>query len=334
MEKETEDLLWGVGIVALLIVLWVTSGGLKRATNEIVNPSVSGGNGPAKTVQQKTPFFTQFYTYSPNVPTFEDGTSYSPAFISTGGGTGSGSTAGGSNAVPPYYEMPLTTKDKLSPYAGKINLRLGSAGTSKTDYEYLILEAAPNNKERISVTNWTLVSNKSGARTSIGQGTGLPFTNQLNTKENIYLIAGDTAYVVSGRSPINTSFRLNACTGYFQQFKQFTPPLFALCPALRDVPVPPAPNNFNDACEDYINGFPSCVEVTQALPSYLTHECQVFITEESRYDKCVDRNKNKSDFYKKEWRIYLSRDSTLWKGSRESITLYDANGKIVDTLTY
>jgi hypothetical protein len=336
MDKNTEDLAWGIGIVILLITLWVTSGGIQRSSKEIVDPTVKGGNSSVKVTTQKTPFFSQFYTYSPDVPAFENGASYSPSTISNGtGGSGGTGSNGANSSVQTYYELPSgIAKAQLSPYAGKVNLQSGSAGSSKAENEYVSIEAASNNTERIPITNWLLVSSKSGARSSIGQGTGLPYTNQLNAKETIYLAPGDTAYIITGRSPINVSFRLNVCTGYFQQFNRFTPPLFGACPALRDVPVPPAPNNFNDACEDYISGYPSCNEVTQPLPSYLTHECQVFITEESRYDKCVDRNKNKPGFYKKEWRVYLSRDSSLWKSSRESITLYDAQGKIVDTLSY
>lgn len=333
MDKNTEDLAWGIGIVILLITLWVTSGGIQRSSKEIVNPGVKGGNNPTVAVKQnQQPFFSQFYTYSPQLPEFNSGQTY--WVVPDAGGSGS-SGSGSSQGSQPYYSYPENiAKSDLSPHAGKVNLSMSSAGSAKPENEYVTIEASPQLKTRINITGWTLISEKSGARSSIGQGTGLPYLNQGYGKEDIYLVAGDRAYIITGRSPINMSFRPNSCTGYFQQFRVFNPYLPSSCPLIKDAPFPPAPNNFNDACEDFINGYPSCTEVTKPLPSFLTHECQVFITEEARYDKCVDRNKNTPDFYKKEWRVYLSRDASLWKNRRETIKLLDQNQKVVDVITY
>ncbi len=336
MDKNTEDLAWGIGIVILLISLWVTSGGIQRSSKTIVDPTVTGGNNPTQaTKNTQQPFFSRFYTYSPQLPEFSTGPTYWTV-DSSGNGSGSGSSGSGSNqSVRPYYSYPEgVAKSDLSPYAGKVDLSMGSAGSSKADNEYVTIEASPDIKTRIKITGWTLISENSGARSSIGQGTGLPYLDQLNSKEDIYLVPEDRAYIITGRSPINISFRPNACTGYFQQFRIFTPYLPSSCPLIKDAPRPPVPNNFNDECEDYINGYPSCTEVTKPLPTYLTHECQVFITEEARYGKCVDRNKNTANFYKKEWRVYLNRDATLWKSRREKIKLLDQNQKVVDVVTY
>ena len=52
------------------------------------------------------------------------------------------------------------------------------------------------------------------------------------------------------------------------------------------------------------------------------------------YNSCIDKHKNDENFYRGEWRVYLSRDTELWKSKREVIKLIDEKGKDIGTITY
>ncbi len=187
----------------------------------------------------------------------------------------------------------------------------------------------------IKVTGWTLKSSSSGQTVTIPKGTYLFFAGTVNSEEDIYLNNGDTLYLVTGISPNGASFRVNKCSGYLSQFQRFTPNLSTQCPRPRDEDLSSIPNTVNnDACLDYIERFPSCRIQTQTLPANWSYECTNFIYGKINYPSCVNTHKNDSDFYLKEWRVYLKRSERIWKDRREEIILYDNQGKIVDTIKY
>ncbi|MBU1557499.1 hypothetical protein KKC45_00895 [Patescibacteria group bacterium] len=227
-------------------------------------------------------------------------------------------------------------KAGVSVYNDKIILKNGDARDTNFDREYLVLEASDKNTDKINITGWTLTSVITGNKITIGKASYLPYTSKVNYQENIFLSPGDKVYMVTGRSPIGTSFRTNICTGYFEQFQNFTPYLKKECPEPEDEDdfVISGPNRLNDDCIDYVERIPKCELVTKSLPLDMQYECGVYITSEINYNSCVKKHKNESDFYKSEWRIFLDREYTLWKDKRETIKLLDANENLVDTITY
>ena len=94
------------------------------------------------------------------------------------------------------------------------------------------------------------------------------------------------------------------------------------------------PNALNDACIDFIERMRTCTINAKPLPLTMQYECSSFINSEINYQTCVTNHKNEEDFYKSEWRIFLNRDEELWKAKRETIRLLDADGKVIDSLSY
>ncbi len=219
-------------------------------------------------------------------------------------------------------------------YKGKIFLSYVSRSDDPAQ-EYVAIRDSSGSGESIPVTGWTLKSSATNATVTIPQGTYLFYTATVNTESNIYLNNGDTLYLVSGISPNGASFKTNKCSGYLSQFQTFVPYLNTYCPLpryenLSSIPKTPA----NDQCLDYIDSMSSCRIQTDSLPANFGYECTNFIYNKVNYASCVDTHRSDSDFYGNEWRVYLKHVGSIWKKEREKITLYDSQGKIVDTISY
>jgi len=223
----------------------------------------------------------------------------------------------------------LAAKD-ASPFKGQITIRSVS-GIASADplREYITLQAGTKNSGPIAITGWRLTSLKTGRSVAIKDGVSLYFEHAGNSKETIWLKPGDKALIATGRSPIYYSFRVNKCSGYFNQFSSFSPTLSSQCPAPRDENLSSIPKN-DDICLDYINRFPRCRVQTKTMPNGISGQCEEFLIKKLTYDSCVETHRSDSDFFKAEWRIYLERDESLWETKRETIQLTDLNGKLVD----
>lgn len=219
-----------------------------------------------------------------------------------------------------------------SGYKGKVTLDRAGAGTANVGDEYLRFRISTEATGPIVVTGWKVVSAVSGKSATIGQASGLLYQGDPGL-QNITAAPGDTIVVATGRSPKGVSFRVNTCSGYFEQFQDFTPSLDRDCPLAISGKLPKPPNQLPDACLDYIEQIPRCVMVLTP-PEHIAFQCGDYIINNINYNTCVADHKNDPGFWKKEWRVYLSRDATLWKGRREVITLLDRDGKIVDSVSY
>ncbi len=229
-----------------------------------------------------------------------------------------------------------TEEDKLTQSRYKDIVTLSSVTRSTNpSKEYLTIRVKNTATTTIPVTGWTLKSLSTGTQIAIPKGTYLYFTGMLNTEENILLTGGDTLYLVTGISPNGASFKINKCSGYLGQFQTFVPYIRNECPRPRDENLSSIPNLvINDACLDYIDSMSQCKIQTKPLPTGWSYECTNFIYQKINYPSCVNTHKNDSDFYKKEWRVYLKRSSSVWKTRKETIVLYDDIGKVVDTIQY
>lgn len=227
-------------------------------------------------------------------------------------------------------------EDKINQSKYKDIVSLSSVSRSTDpNKEYITIKVKNTATSTISVTGWVLKSLSTGAQVSIPKGTYLYFTGMLNAEENIFLTAGDTMYLVTGISPNGVSFKVNKCSGYLGQFQTFIPYLRNECPKPEDENLSSIPNLvINDACFDYIDSMPQCKIQTKPLPANWSYECTNFIYQKINYPSCINTHKNDSDFYKKEWRVYLKRSNSIWKIKKEKIVLYDEFGKIVDTIQY
>ena len=232
-------------------------------------------------------------------------------------------------------QIELTEIEKTrSKYYGIVTLQYVTR-SDNANQEYLTLRVSDGATTTVPITGWRLSSENSGVQVAIPKSTKLFFADSQNAEEDIVLTPKDTVYIVTGRSPNGSGMKVNKCSGYLEQFQDFTPYLWSSCPAPRTEDLSSIPKRtVNDACFDYIEYMPSCRIQTDPLPANWSYECTNFITTKINYPTCVSVHKNDSDFYTHEWRVYLKRSEPLWKSRRESIVLTDLNGKVVSKLQY
>lgn len=219
------------------------------------------------------------------------------------------------------------------------SLKVSSSVAKKTDPddEYVEIIASSENTGKLLITGWSL-EGKRGFNISIGKGVSLISPNLTTSGQSIYLDPGAKAVITTGFSPVGYSFRLNKCTGFFEESNSFTPRLPKECPYPKDEELPKSIEN-NDDCLDLIEKIGRCQTVdlnpfTSSFPSALYSPSCVNYLATINYGACVATYKGDSDFYKNEWRVFLNRNSDLWKSRRETIKLFDGAGQEIDSYSY
>ena len=221
-------------------------------------------------------------------------------------------------------------EDSDSVAESKVTIHAGKATETDPDEEYIEVRALKSNEDIVNITNWT-VEGAVGLNLKIPQAVHLMISSRINPKSDVILNPGEKAIIVTGRSPIGTSFRLNKCTGYFEQFQDFYPSLPQKCLYPKDEEWP---TSLSYDCLDYIDTLPRCKANLTHPFSLQDNDCIQAINNILSYNGCVDVHKNDEDFYEPEWRIYLNRDDELWKDRRETITLRDRDGNVAGSVSY
>ena len=226
----------------------------------------------------------------------------------------------------------------FSQFKNKITIRKNTAGPKKDSAlkEYVTLSASRNNTENISITGWKLESMITQKKIKIGGATEVYISGVVNQQPALKLAPGETAVIATGRSPIGASFKINKCTGYFEQFQDFSPKLSKKCPdpnAEFDKIATSIPIN-DLVCEDFIDRINRCEMPLSSYPIGTSNKCSEFISANINYTGCVKNHRNDLDFIGKEWRVFLGRNEEFWREKREVIRLLDDKGKVVDTFTY
>jgi hypothetical protein len=336
-----KELVWFVVIIVAIGVIWIATGGLKSLTKEdpYIKPAAPINTGQTYGKSNWLSFLFPFNVTptgntssgSASKPVVSGaGVSVSPQASSVIKKTVSSSqkTYYGADTPPgPVVEVPDTVKImSVSPSGDE------TSGTVKR--EYLTLTATETNKNKILLTGMLLKSRMTGKQADIRQGVTTYYANNVNREEPIFLKPGQTAYIISGRSPLGYSFMINKCIGYFSQKQDFIVSLSSNnCPKILDYPLPGRPNAFNDKCLDFLNTVPRCQSEIK-YPADLQPECRTFVAERMGYSRCVADFGNDPNFLSGQWRVYLNRTESLWKTRREIIDLLDQNGNILSTYTY
>ena len=262
-----------------------------------------------------------------------------------------------------------TNKDEeknISPYKGKITLRSGTAkSTYQPRQEYIIISARGND-EPINIGGWTLKNGRDKQLQTISgntvrlqstivripsSGVALynPYYPQNNRQVPITLKSGERAIITTGGSPVlrgvtvKDNFKLNRCLGYLEDGSGYRayPKLSYKCPASKDVP---GISYLDDTCYDfarsirachtpedvYVKDEGNCLDKNCKLTSY----CRSFIKENYNFNACFSRYSGDEDFVGPEWRIFLNQNFELWADRRETISLYDTKGLLVDEISY
>lgn len=231
--------------------------------------------------------------------------------------------------------LPQPLDPSISYLRGKLQI-ISVQKSIRPNQEYVVLQASPRNKYDVSITGLTLKSKVTFLGEEIPKAWSLPFPTNEGEGEVVMLRPGQRAYIISGRSPNGQSFQLNKCTGYFEQGMNFVPSLPLRCPRPVDDPLPLPPNTLSDACYDYLKTLPRCKTPPSSVPTRLRADgsCQAHIFNKISYNQCVTYYKSDRDFFQGEWRIYLDRNTRLWKDKLEIIDLLDENGRLIDRRSY
>jgi len=136
-----------------------------------------------------------------------------------------------------------------SPYEKRVRIQTvvrPSSSSLKPEEEYAFLRNADDSsKPPIVISGWTL-ENSQGKRYAIAGAQKLALMDVNET--SVFLPPGAEAYVHTGPSPINVSFRENACTGYLNENNKFMPRLAERCPR----PDVSKFIRFTDRCLDFM----------------------------------------------------------------------------------
>ena len=312
--NAVRDLIVFILFLIALGVVWVYSGGAERSISRggaLLEPPAPLGSGRAYDAPR--------VTLRPATATDDD--------ASSPGGWGP-------SVVTTFTNFLGTFSEESSPYAKYVTLERGRADSDLAG-EYVIIRVSKSAPSKVTVSDWRLESTQQNIDVPLGSGTELPSANQINLEGPITVNPGAVLYVATRRSEVGTSFRANLCTGYFEQFQNFTPALKLECPRADDeaefaLNVAGLP----DSCRDTIDKLGRCIYHINALPGSIGAVCQDFILTKMTYVGCVNAHKNDPGFYKDEWRIYLRRDQQLWKSKYERVRLVDENKKVIDVVTY
>jgi hypothetical protein len=341
MDDAKKELTWFIVIVVGLGVIWIASGGPKSLTKN--SPLIKG---TATSTGQTTggSFFGFLF------PQLNTGTSSGNGVTSSNsqGGTYSGNSevsgnSGNSSSGSGSADQPSTIYGAANPpgpivnVPDKVTIRSVSPSydqNGKAGSEYVELNAPATNKGKVLISGMLLKSRLSGNQASIGEGVTVYYANSINSEGPIFLAPGETADIITGRSPIGYSFKTNKCVGYLNNnYQNFVVSMYSNCPRINDYPLPARPNAFSDKCLDFIDSISSCQIVT-SYPTGIESSCQTFVAERANYTRCVTDFVNDKNFLGSDWRIFLARDTLLWKTRREIIDLVDQKGNVVSTYTY
>lgn len=224
------------------------------------------------------------------------------------------------------------TAEKVSSNAsdkGKISLYTRNARNTDPQKEYIEIGASKSNQQGLDITGW-IIKGQQGLDLKLPQAANLFISNQVNAESDIILSPGDKAIIITDKSPLGQSFRLNKCTGYFSQNREFEPYLPQECPYPKDEQWPAS---LKPQCRSYIDTLARC-RANFTIPFGLDDQCVTSINKILSYNSCVEAHKNDADFYKPEWRIYLNRSAELWRDKWENIIVQDKEGNIVGSVAY
>lgn len=238
-------------------------------------------------------------------------------------------------------ELPEETRvdaihSPVSPYQGQVALKVGNVKETDPAREYLILEVN-DAVEPITISGWSLESYVTNSRASLPEGAALLADDNDRTADPIRLAAGERAYVLTGETPLRTSFRENLCTGYLVEYGSFYPSLSKQCPLPSDELLQyGSVSASDDECFEFVADIRRCeiVDRDERDDADLSSRCESFVRNVLDYEGCVAKHKSEPTFFGTTWRVYLDRDRELWRSTRDVIRLLDADGKVVAVLEY
>lgn len=229
-------------------------------------------------------------------------------------------------------------REPISRYADIVRLSRSSATSQDPDREYLTLtldrDAKPTN-----ISDWYLESYVTEKRMAIPDGTKIYIDGGvINKTAPIILEPGERAYLITGESPVNTSFQENSCIGYLRESKDFYPGISYNCPRPTELMDRYANIDLDDdSCYDFVESVYSCraIEEDDRRLNELSGKCRNFIRDYLNYNSCVDTFSWRTDFHENDdWYVYFERDEERWRREREIIRLMDEYDEVIAVIEY
>lgn len=212
-----------------------------------------------------------------------------------------------------------------SPFKGKIIMSVSPFGEDP-QFESITLENNTEN-QRIAITGF-VIENSQGVRFAIPRGHELPGFSAI-PEDPIILNSGDRALITPGKQAGQTDFRMNICSGYFEEQNTYTPSINTSCP----IPDTKSLTHLSDECITTIERTPFC-RTPRDLPLTINSACSTYISNTLSYAGCVRENKSSSGFYSGEWRIWMQRSEEFFRNTHDKIILKDQAGRMVAEYSY
>ena len=221
------------------------------------------------------------------------------------------------------YSQPIS-QPKPEP---KISINYASPMGLYGRYSQIGLSVTAPGGEKIDITGWQIKNNKDSR--PIPRGTDIYGSDFVDG--DIYVKDGDTVNIYSHSNTAGANFRLNKCIGYVQGLDPENP---RNCPYVDRSKI----SSFSGACQNYIYSLSSCVAPDHNPPVPLNdYACRDFLSK-LNYDSCVAQHRDDSDFFGKEWRIWLTRygntPTDILDPYHDHIQLIDKNGMIRAEYSY
>jgi len=217
----------------------------------------------------------------------------------------------------------FTAKD-LSPYFRKVSVTAKPPENGTGSAETIILRS--NLQAAVNVTGWKIRSN-TGSFTV--PGAVLVYNPAVPpAPQNIVLAPGHILNVYSSVSPLDADVRLNSCSGYLNDTYFFYPPMPQTCAAVDRQ----AFATLSGVCQDYILSLKTC-EVPSVNPpvAFDDFACRNYLNT-LNYSGCIKANRNKSDFFADEWRVWMGK--RILDELHDRVLLFDKSGLLVDQFIY
>lgn len=251
------------------------------------------------------------------------------SFFSSGPFGSNNNNGNNNNTEEPPPPTPSAEETRVANLQKYISISARNVRSRNPNDEYIQISYSSSAKESINISDWT-VGNNHGESYKIGRTTTLAGVSSYNNQDQLILPPGGRVYIVTGRSPIGYSFRLNQCMEYYEVNYDFTPSITASCPSPKSES---GQEGLSDQCYNYIRTLSACRYPTN-IPLFLDNQCREFISKNATYDGCVKNHRNDEKFYQNSWWTYLDRPQTIWNDTRDIITVRDHKGIVIKTYSY
>ncbi len=229
-------------------------------------------------------------------------------------------------------------RQPTSRYAGQVTFSATRVNRTP-EQEYLTL-VNTNRNTSIDISDWYLESYVTEKRVAIPDGVLVyKAGGSSNRTVPVILQPSQRAYLVTGESPLNVSFRENSCFGYLSRETTFYPRINTQCERPIELMDRYAENIAldDDGCYAFVSRISSCTTVEDDAVGFskLSGSCRNFIEKTFSYNNCVAQFSQFTTFDdSNDWYLYFNKDESQWRGVREIIRLRDEFDDIVAVIEY